>query len=84
LVYFGSMMLSGTLVAVALGQKLVHGTNAKIFKNPYLSFGVGLLVLKLVGFLPILGGVVSFVAFTIGLGSIFALMKAHLAERKTK
>lgn len=84
LIYFGTMMMAGTLVAVALGEKLVHGAKVKIFKNPYLSFGVGLVVLKLVGFLPILGWMVSFVAFTIGMGSLFTLMKSYLAERKAK
>lgn len=82
LIYFGSMMVANTLVAVALGDKLVHGAKAKLFKNPYLSFGVGLLVLRLVCFLPILGWVVGFVAFVIGMGAQFILAKSYLTERK--
>lgn len=82
LVYLGSMMVASTLVAIALGDKLVHGANVKMFKNPYLSFGVGLLVLRLVCFLPLLGWMVGFVSFTIGMGALFILMKSYLAERK--
>ncbi|MCL4208515.1 hypothetical protein KJZ63_02690 [Patescibacteria group bacterium] len=82
LIYLGSMMVAHTVVAVALGDKLVHGANVKMFKNPYLSFGVGLLVLRLVCFLPLLGWMVGFVSFTIGMGTLFILMKSYLAERK--
>lgn len=82
LVFLGTMMVAKTLVAMALGDKLAANLKLKAFKNPYLSFAFGLLVLQLISFMPILGWIIGFAAFVMGLGAIFTLMKNYLGERK--
>lgn len=83
LVYMGSMIVAKTFVAMAIGDRLVQKLKLKAIKNPYLSFAFGLLVLKMVGYLPILGWLVSCVAFVVGMGAVFTLMKNYLFN-KTK
>lgn len=82
LAYLGSMIVAKTLVAVALGEKLVEKFKLKNLKNPYLVFALGFVVLKVVGIIPILGWLVSYVAFVMGMGALFILAKGYLAERK--
>lgn len=78
LAYLGSMIVAKTMVAIALGEKLAERFKSQNLKNPYLVFALGFVVLKVVGVIPIIGWLVSFGAFVMGMGALFTLAKGYL------
>ena len=67
------LMLSMVVTSMVVGKRLL----AKFFKitdNAYLSITVGVVVLKLISIIPVIGWLVYFVGFLYGLGKIFKLI----------
>jgi hypothetical protein len=73
LIYLLSMIVAGWIVAAAVGERLAHKMKSKALSGKYLSFGLGLVVLKLVGFVPV---------FVIGMGVIFSLISNNVFRKK--
>jgi hypothetical protein len=82
LVYILSIIIAQWTVAYALGIKLAKNLKVKAFENKYLGFAVGLLVLNAVGFVPILGWLVKMIAFFIGMGAIFSIIRTNILTKK--
>jgi hypothetical protein len=82
LFYLISMIGAGWVSAYAVGQKLVANLKVKQLDNKYLTFALGLFVLNAIGFVPVIGWLVKMVAFFVGLGAIFMVIKNTVLSRK--
>jgi len=63
-----SMMLSGTFVSFSLGQWI--GKNLKVSQSNLVFFTMGFVILNVLFLIPYLGGLVSFIALSLGFGGI--------------
>lgn len=74
LALYGVAVYMAKLVsALALGSVISKQVGNKL--NVYLSFGLGLIVLFGFKFIPVIGGLTSFVFTCVGLGAIYKLIK---------
>ena len=74
LLYVIMLMLAILYVSMLLGNVIL----TKLFKtndNPYLAIAIGVVVIKLVGMIPGIGGLVYFLAILCGLGKILEICK---------
>lgn len=84
LVYLLTFIVAKWVVAYAVGVKLAKNLKVKALENKYLGFAVGMLVLNAVGFVPILGWLVKAVAFFVGMGAIFHMIKVNILSKKSR
>lgn len=69
MLYICALMIASSLASVVIGQNIY----TKLFKqkdNLYISMMIGILVVKLVELIPVVGGLISFFVFLYGLGII--------------
>ena len=74
LIYILALLVAMLYAACIVGSLIL----TKLFKakdNSYLSIAIGLIVLKLIAFVPVLGGTIYFIAFVYGLGKTIELYK---------
>lgn len=80
--YIFLLIFSQVFAALALGQKTLGLLNQKA--NQALSLILGLLILALLGIIPIVGGIITFLAMLAGLGAYFMSKKAIVLELRGK
>lgn len=76
LIYILLLLLAILFASVLVGNLVL----TKLFKgedNSYLSIAIGIIVLKLVGLIPVLGGLVYFLALLYGIGKALELYKLN-------
>ncbi len=81
LVFLIEAYLTKIIVSLAAGDYLNQKLKLKQ-KNRYLIYTLGLFILALLGCIPILGGIVSFVGFLFGLGAIFQYKISLIKKQK--
>lgn len=62
--------LSGVPVSVWLGSRILHSRTLLGRQGPVVNFFIGALVLLIIGVVPVLGGLVTFVAACVGFGAM--------------
>jgi len=82
LFYIFTIIVAKWVSAYAIGVKLAENMKIKALENKYLGFAVGMLILSAIGFVPILGWLIKSVAFFIGIGAIFSIVKVNILTRK--
>ena len=75
--FFGA--LSEVPVAVWLGERIMHSRTPLGRQSTIVNFFIGALILLVLGVVPVLGGIVTFVASCVGFG---ALLFAAWAARE--
>lgn len=76
LVYILMLLLAILFAAVLVGELML----TKLFKgesNTYLSIAIGIIVLKVVGLIPVVGTLAYFLSFLYGIGKIIDLYKIN-------
>ncbi|HIH03223.1 MAG TPA: hypothetical protein HA263_05035 [Methanoregulaceae archaeon] len=75
------VMLAGLVVSLALGRLIAGKTG--LGDNPYVLFIIGFVILNVLYLIPVLGGIVKFVAICLGFGAIvMAVMDAVSGRRQ--
>jgi cytoskeletal protein CcmA (bactofilin family) len=73
-VYFIMLYMAKVFAIYALGVKVMPG------KSPYLSYTLAVVAYAILTFIPVIGGLTSFVALLVGMGAVIVSKKASLAE----
>ncbi len=73
--YFIMLMMANWITSKALGEKLYQSTDQSWLNNRYLQFIVGLLIIKVIGLVPVVGGIVLFGSMLLGLGSLLKWLR---------
>lgn len=76
------MMVSTWVAGKALGEKIYQESKVSFLKNRYLQFIVGLVLIKLLGLLPLVGWLVKLVAFLMGFGALGMWFKGQIKPLK--
>lgn len=84
LFYIFTFIIAKWVSAYAIGVKLAQNLNVKALENKYLGFAMGMLILNAVRFVPVLGWIVETIAFLIGMGAIFSMVKTNILSKKPK
>ncbi|MDP4038561.1 MAG: hypothetical protein Q8P54_01160 [bacterium] len=71
LIYVIVLLTGGIFAALWLGRKITSTKDAKLGQNVW-SLAIGLVILAVIGLVPVLGGLVAFVAFLGGVGALTA------------
>lgn len=77
--YFFLLYISKVFAALAVGERVLGPK-----QNRYLSLALGLLILILVLFIPVLGGLVDFMAMLLGLGAAVMTKKVMFQNLRSK
>lgn len=85
LLWLATLLLSTPIAAHAIGRLVFGKIDLKVGEKwqQVIGLAVGLLLIEIVGLIPILGGLVKFVALLLGLGT-FALVMVMRNKIKTK
>jgi len=77
--YLVALCLSGIVVSILVGGYIAKKTNLKA--NLYVQGFIGLLLLTLLGLIPFVNGLVSFVVLLLGLGIISKSLKLYFSKK---
>ena len=72
--YLISILTASIISATILGYNINKNFIQRDY-NPYLSIMIGIVVLKVINFVPVIGPLANFIAFIYGLGFIYQLYK---------
>lgn len=73
--YIISIYISTLLVGYIIGRKIINKYVVK--DNTYLSLAAGILIIKLIKLIPVVGNIIGAIALLYGLGIIFKLIKQN-------
>ncbi len=82
LLYLLSFFVANWIASLAVGQRLAKEFEAKFLDNPYWQLTVGLVIIKLVGLIPFVGGLIKFALFLMGLGALLLWGKAQVINNR--
>ena len=77
LLFFAALMLSGTFVSFSLGRWI--GERAKIKQGDLVYFVIGFVILNVLCWLPLVGGMISLISMSLGFAALLYAAR-HLAN----
>ena len=79
ILYIISLYISSLLVYYVVGNEICKKLNKE---NKYLAFIIGILIFKLIKFIPVIGGLTSFICLLYGMGLIVYLLSKKKSNSK--
>ncbi len=82
--YAMGMMVASWVAGKAIGEAVYKKSKVSFLKNRYIQFAVGLVLLKLVGLLPLVGWLIKLISFLMGFGALGIWLKSQIKPLKKK